>query len=173
MRRLLRYLLRSLLLLSLGGAGVAHAVDAAQEYALKAAFIYNFAKFIDWPKPVTGSFNICLVGRDNFGGSLDSLERKTVKDLPIRVQRGVVGEGLRQCQMLFFGDRGVSARELAQYAEQGTLTLADQEGFLDLGGIFLLAQEQNRLVFDVNLETARRANFSISSRLLRLARKVR
>ena len=173
MRSLRRNFLRALLLLSLLAASGAHAVDVAQEYALKAAFIYNFAKFIEWPKPAAGNFNICLVGQDNFGSSLDSLERKTVKDLPIRVHRGLGGEGLRQCQMLFFGDRGVSARELAQYAEQGSLTLADHTGFIEQGGIFVLDLEQNRLVFDVNLVAARRASFNISSRLLRLARKVR
>jgi len=164
---------RFLLLLLLAAASGACAVDSAQENALKAAYLYNFAKFIDWPKPFVGGFNLCLVGRDNFGRSLDSLESKNVKDQPVRILRGVGGDSLRQCQILFFSDRSATARELAQLAEQGVLTIAESEGFLDQGGLITLAVEQNRLVFDVNLEAARRANFAISARLLRLARHVR
>jgi hypothetical protein len=151
----------------------ARAIESAQEFALKAAYLYNFAKFIDWPKPFTGNFNLCLLGRDSFAGSLDNLESKSVKGQPIRVLREVAGAGQRQCQILYLGEHVGTARELAQLAEQGVLTIAENENFIDSGGLIGLALDNDRLVFDINLEAARRANFNISARLLRLARRVR
>ena len=150
----------------------AWAADSVSENAMKAAYLFNFAKFIDWPGGIGVQFNICALGEHSLGRALDSLEGKSVKERGVHVLHLAGAEAARNCQIAFVGD-GLSGRELAALGEAGVLTVGDDDGFLDQGGHIVLARDGDRVVFDVNLPAMRRARLAISARLLKVARSVR
>lgn len=149
------------------------------EYQVKAAFLYNFAKFTEWPDDGRvareGGYTLCIVGRDPFGAALDEIAGRQVHGLPLRVRRAVSLDTVRDCQILFVSEseerrlpellRAIEARPV--------LTVSDIDGFADAGGMIGLALADRRLQFDVNLGAATRSNLRISSQLLKLARSVR
>jgi hypothetical protein len=149
------------------------------EYDLKAAFLFNFAKFIEWPAGSFTSpqsvFTICVLGRDPFGHVLDdNLQGKMIKDRPIAVRRLKDKTEARNCQMVF-----VSSSESAQLAEvlesvRGTsvLLVGDTNGFAAAGGTIELTLEGNRVRFTINTDAAGRAGLIFSSKLLVLAKLV-
>jgi len=153
-------------------AALARAADSASENALKAAYLFNFAKFIEWPGALGPGFKICSLGSNTLGKALDSLEGKSVKDRAVHVLHPAGVESARECQVVFVADN-LSGRELAALGNAGVLTVSDEEDFLDRGGHMLLARDGDRVVFDVNLAAVRHARLDISSRLLKLARSVR
>jgi hypothetical protein len=149
------------------------------EYDLKAAFLFNFAKFIDWPpgsftSPET-PFTICILGRDPFGHALDdTLQGKLIRDRTLAVRRLKDRTEARSCQMVF-----VSSTESAHLAEileslRGTnvLIVGETNGFAAAGGIIELTLEDNRVRFAINVDAAGRAGLTFSSKLLALAKLV-
>jgi YfiR/HmsC-like len=149
------------------------------EYQLKAAFLFNFAKFIDWP-PASftnpqASFSICILGADPFGSAMDELlQGKTIGDRRVSVQRSHQIADMRHCQMVF-----VSSSEKARVREiieglKGTnaLVVGETEGFAAAGGAIQFAIEDNHVRFLINTDAAERAGLKVSSKLLSLARVV-
>lgn len=149
--------------------------DPAPEYALKAAFIYNFATFTEWPVRSAETLNLCILGSDPFGNALSSIEGKLVGNAKLVINHVATnGNALRDCQMVF-----ISASEkdnlpaiLGIARESGILTIADFQGAAQQGVMIELSVEQRKVTFAVNLEAARRAKLNISSKLLRLAKAV-
>ena len=147
------------------------------EQALKAALVYNFAKFTEWPEDAlkaTASFTACALGDD----AADALAR-TVKDRrllghAINVLRIKVGGPVRSCHLLYVS--GVPPAETAALmaAVRGApvLTISDAEDFARLGGIAYVFVENGRMRFDVNLDVARHARLQLSSKMLALAAHV-
>ncbi len=156
----------------------AQADSTVAEYQLKAAYLFNFAKFTEWPAAALAAgapVTVCVTGRDPFGDALVGIETKTVQNHPVRVRRGVRIDDLRGCHLLFVGD-GEERRlpELFRNAEAASaLTLGDSEGFVDHGGTIGLVTRDNRILFDVNMDSARRAGLRLSSQMLKLARTVK
>lgn len=150
------------------------AADIAPEYALKAAFIYNFAAFTDWPPGTGNILNLCVVGKNPFGQSLSRLEGKTIGDMRVTIRLPAEGESLRSCQILFISaaEQANIARLLEEIKGAPVLTVAEGPGLVQQGVVIALFMEQRRITFEVNLEAARRARLSISSKLLRLAKTV-
>lgn len=151
------------------------------EYEVKAAFVYNFAKFTEWaPGAFAGDdapIVIGVLGEDPFGAALGRTVRgKTVKGRRLAVRRfSKAGDGLRTCHILF-----VSASESGRLASvfkhlQGepVLTVGEIEGFGEKGGMINFVLDQHRIRFEINPEVAERAGLKLSSRLLKLARIVR
>ena len=146
------------------------------EYQVKAAFLYNFARFIEWPA-ATGrdGFAICVLGEDPFGSALQGLTRKRVRGVPIRVRRlRAVAEG-DHCQVLFIAasERHALVEALAYLAGRPVLTVSDIGGFTELGGIVELYIENKRVRFAINPAAAAHSGLKVSSKLLSLARVVR
>lgn len=149
------------------------------EYQLKAAFLFNFAKFIDWPPAsFTGpqaNFSICILGSDPFGRSMDELlEGKTIAERHVSIERSKQVADVRHCQMVF-----VSASEKSRVREildglKGTNVLAvgETEGFAAAGGAIQFAIEDNHIHFVINTDAADRAGLKVSSNLLSLAHVV-
>lgn len=149
------------------------------EYAIKAAYLYQFSSFIAWPPesvsdPAT-PFCICVLGSDPFGPLLDSLERKTVQGRGVMIRRMPQLQEPAGCHILF-----VSASEamrmngiLETLGAQAVLTVGDIPGFAQAGGIIEFVHHQNNIRFTINLDSARRAGLKISSKLLSLATVVR
>jgi hypothetical protein len=158
----------------LAGQGLAGNDNA--EYQVKAAYLYNFAKLVDWPVPANGPVVIAVFGQDPFGDVLDrTVQGKTVDGRPLVVLRPSNLEQLKGCRILF-----VSAAEkkrlgaiLSAVRGEAVLTVGEFEGFLEAGGNVNFAIEQNRVRFDVNLRAARQVGLQISARVLNLARVVK
>lgn len=176
--RVFRLLQRApLLALALPAIAYAQSPDPS-EHEIKAAFLYNFARFTEWAdeskNPRASDFVLCIVGKDFFGPALAAIEGKLVHGQPLRVRRGVALESLRDCHMLFVSDSEERRLPAVLKAAQAhpVLTVSDIEGFAEAGGMIGLVLVDKRFRFDVNLAPAHRARLKISSQLLRLARSV-
>lgn len=153
--------------------------DAVQEYQIKAAFLYNFAKFVDWPgEPAGASAPLVIVvfGKDPFGPSLEqTVAGKTVSGRPLLIRRTSRVEELLPCHILFIS--ASEKRRLAQIwralGNASVLTVSDMEEFLQLGGAIGFLIWESKIRFGINLQAARRAGLRISSKLLSLAIKDR
>lgn len=145
------------------------------EYAAKAAFIYNVAMFSNLAATHAGQVRLCVLGRDPFGELLASLEGKRLGEATMTIAYPHSGaEALKQCQIVFIS--ASEADNLALLAEAnkqaGALTIADTRGAARKGIILELSVDDKRIAFDFNAEAARSANITLSSKVLRLARAV-
>jgi hypothetical protein len=152
----------------------------ASEYQVKAAFLYNFAKFVEWPPDPSRALNdpmtICIVGQDPFGTVLDeAVQGKTVSGHRLAIRRSKPGQSWRGCQIAFISSS--EGKDLPSVLESltrsGVLTVGETERFAQLGGMINFVIEQDRVHFEVNVEAAERAGLKISSKLLSLAKIVR
>ena len=154
---------------------VASAQDVT-EPALKAAFIYNFAIFTEWPAdvvPAAGPVVVCVLGDAAVGDALEQAVKGRVVDGHSMAVSIVAPAGPhRECHVLYVS--GVTAGQAAQLVaglrDVPVLTISDVEGFADLGGIAQFFFEHGRLRFSVDVGSAGRARLQISSRLLALAK---
>jgi hypothetical protein len=148
--------------------------DPVPEYAMKATFLYNFAKFTEWPALPRKSFNLCILGHNPFGTFLDNIEGQLVHDLPLTVVRLSLADNLKNCQILFFdASESVNAKRiLDQLGDAPVLTITDAEGLVQNGMMIGMITANNRIVFEVNFAAVRHVRLNISSKLMRLAQKV-
>lgn len=167
------------LALCLGGITCAEAADsigATPEYVLKAGFLYNFAQFTTWPIRPDKLLHLCVLGPDPFGAALDAIDGKDIAGNRLVINRMRSTEtALRTCQIIFVTDTevdGFVARVSTDSSHNGLLTIADREGAARAGVIIGLTLEERRLGFEFNQQAAERSGVAISSKLLRLARKV-
>lgn len=169
-----------LLVLFVSAPGAGAQTNPPSEYQVKAAFLFSFAKFIDWPPNSFAGpqspFAICILGADPFGKTIDdALEGKTIGDHAVVVQRAKDVADARRCQMVF-----VSSSEKQHLPEiierlQGAnvLIVGETERFANSGGTIELMLEQNHVRFAINTDAAETAGLRISSKLLALAKIVR
>jgi YfiR/HmsC-like len=155
--------------------------DEPTEYQLKAAFLFKFAKFVDWPESSFSSpqspFVVCVIGKDPFGPSLDeSLRGKTIEDRNVEVARfpnvGAINSATAQACKISF----VSASEqqhlrevIASFQKANTLLIGDAVGFAASGGAIEFVLEDGRIRFAINVDAVDRAGLKVNSRLLALA----
>jgi|SRR5581483_464395 len=147
---------------------------SATEYEIKAAYLYNFGKFIEWPTNALepNSFSICVLGQDPFGSSLDS----TISSEAIFGKRVVVKRILRPqeaagCRIVYISLSEESRLEhiLASLDRASVLTVSDISDFTQHGGMIEFVVRGNRVRFQINLPRAQRAGLAVSSQLLRVA----
>lgn len=150
-------------------------IVTAEEYALKAAFLYRFTNFVQWPGDSTGQdvFQICLLGRDPFGSVINELEREMVQGRKINIKRMQRPGEEPDCHLIFIsaseiGRRQTLLRVLSK--TEGVLTVSDMDGFTKAGGVIQFVKVGNRVRFVINVEAADRASLKVSSKLLRLSR---
>ncbi|HEX7184168.1 MAG TPA: YfiR family protein [Thermoanaerobaculia bacterium] len=160
-------------------AGSASAQGGAGEYEVKAAFLYNFAKFVEWPgstfESPTDPLVLCVFGDDPFGESLDAVvQGETVGGRRLVVHRTRETAQLRGCHVVFLSQRTRERYPQVLDSLRGTsvLTVGEGEGFLTQGGMIRFVLDQNRVRFEINLDAAERNRLKLSSQLLRLARAV-
>jgi hypothetical protein len=156
---------------------VAQPAGKPTEYQVKAAYLYNFGRFVEWPAHADGDgFGICVIGRDPFGQTLDS----AVAGQSIN-GRGVVTRRLpgiaeaAGCRILFISaseDAQVN-RILSTLQNTSVLTVSDMPRFTERGGMVQFIQDGNRVRFEINRAVAERAGLTLSSELLRVASAVR
>ncbi len=157
---------------------LAHAQARPTEYQVKAAFIYNFAKFVEWPASsftsTTAPLQLCVLGNNTLYADLQNIvAEKSIDSRPLQVRRVEMSE-IKGCHVLFIGSVESYRLQQALQAAQGAsvLTIGDVAGFLDQGGIINFIFDQNRIRFDVNLKAAQTAQLQLSSKLLSLAKSV-
>ena len=144
------------------------------EYPIKAAFLYNLAKFVEWP-PVRDSGPILLgvVGRDAFGVTLEQiLQGKNLDGRPLLIRHLARSEELKSCHIVLIAEaeKGRLAEILGSLPDTSSvLTVSEIEGFAQRGGMVYLVIENKKVRFEVNLSTVSRAGLKISARLLQLA----
>lgn len=149
-----------------------------QEYRLKAAFIYNFAKFTEWMKPETadseGALLLCVAMDGRFMDAMSTLGSKLVNGRPLRVSVCPTLEKTSQSHILFINtiDQQVAARMLRAVEGKGVLTVGEMAGFAEMGGIINFYKVANKVRFEVNLDALKRSNVRLSSHVLKLARIV-
>ncbi|HZQ91321.1 MAG TPA: YfiR family protein [Terriglobales bacterium] len=149
---------------------------APAEYEVKAAFLFNFLKFTEWPEESAGGVHapltIAVLGRDPFGKTLDQmLADKTVRGRKVVVRRVSSVDEAIACPIIFVG--GGNEHRLAELVKalegRSVLTVGESSGFAQQGGVIALRVEDNKVRFDVNLQAAERARLTLSSQLLKLA----
>lgn len=180
---LLKATLKAVLLASCLMAGSESApaslTDQASESQVKALFIYNFAKFVDWP---AGTFatprapvNVCIVGDDPFGNELElAVKGKTINSRELAIVRVSRLQNLKLCQIAFIGasDRKQAKEIIESVRAASVLTVGDTQGFTKWGGMINFTMEDNRVRFEINIVAAERAHLRISAKLLSLAKFV-
>lgn len=159
-------------------APVSSRAEATQstEYRVKAAFMYNFSRFVQWPSAAneqTGDFTLCLLGEDPFGETLDSLAGKQVRDQVLAIKRLDNLASIDSCRLVFIGHNSSTLDSiLSRMDKKPILTVSDVDGFTDKGGIIQFRLVDNKVRFDINIDAARKAGLNISSKLLSLASNV-
>src|SRR5438309_6240970 len=154
--------------------------QTSNEYQIKAAFLYNFAKFVEWPAEAfsegNGSLIVGIVGEDPFGSAIDqTINGKTVNGRQLVITRLKWGQNLRACHILFISSS--EHNRLGQILESlrgaSVLTVGEAAQFSQQGGIIKFIMEENKLRFEINAEAAAGAGLKVSSKLLALAKTVR
>ena len=153
--------------------------DQPSEYEVKAAFLFNFTKFVEWPD---GSFNdphaaivIGIIGDDPFGESLIRIVAgQKAQGRAIAIIKYRRGDDLRRCHILFISasERQHSVQILASLRDATVLTVSDIDGFAEAGGAMQFVMQENRVRFVVNLDAATQSKLRVSAKLLALARVI-
>lgn len=153
--------------------------QTAGEYQIKAAFLYNFAKFIEWPPgdfaDASGPLRICVFGQDPFGQELREItSEKAVNGHKLQIMPVVDLQLARTCHILFIAssEKAQLKRILETLQGSSALTVGDTKGFVEQGGMINFVLENDRVRFEVNHKAAGQAGLKISSKLLNVARVV-
>ena len=149
------------------------------EYTVKAAYLYNFAKFVEWPPEVLGDrsvpLSICILGQDPFGDAIDAIKDKSVKGRKLVIRRYSGVEDLKVCHIIFISP---SEKEnlkgiLEKIKDMHVLTVSDMEGFADRGGMINLNKVQKKIRLEINLDAAQHSGLKMSSKLLKIAKIIK
>lgn len=164
----------------LAGAGLTAVANLAPasglpEYQLKAAFLYNFANFTEWPVSVGRTVQLCVFGADPFGSFLDDLDGARLGSRKIAVRRTSQFDALAGCNLVFVATPAIASlpRILETAKGKPLLTIVENADPAWRGAAITLTLESSRVAFEVNMAAVREANLALSSKLLRLAREVR
>lgn len=169
----------SMLLASMARPDPAAARVQASEADVKAAFLYNFTKYIEWPSGAfanaTDPFRVCVLADEDFTRTVETfMTGEAVQTRQVRVIVPRLSD-LPRCHILFVG-RQAAGRErsaLAATAGRPVLTVGETPQFLEQGGVVLFHVEDRRVRFDLHLEAASQAGLAVSSKLVRVAHHVR
>ena len=156
--------------------------DAPVETRIKAAYLFNFAKFVEWPAHAFVETNspiiVGLLGKDVFNGELQrSVQAKTIVGRSLIIRSFEVGDDFSTCHILFISpsEKRSLPRILERAKGKSILTVSDIDHFSDsgIGGMIAFVRQQNTIKFEINPETAERAGLKVSSKLLQVARVIR
>jgi len=153
------------------------AADEHTEYQVKAAFLLNFTKFIEWPASAFEASDspiaICILGDDPFGSTLDRIVAGEVVDgRKVTAQRVKQAPLPKSCQVLFAGRFEKDVSKVLPGLGPGVLTIGEGESFVRDGGMIAFVIENRRVRFEINQTAAERAGLKLSSRLLNVAKSV-
>jgi uncharacterized protein DUF4154 len=145
---------------------------------VKAAYLFNFARFVRWPapgRPPERPFAVCVIGRDPFGPVLDTtLANERIDGRSVVARRFATADGVESCDMAYLSDseQGRVGTILRSLGSSAVLTVSDMPGFTARGGMIQFVPAGNRIRFELNLTAAERAGLMVSSELSRVAAAV-
>lgn len=149
---------------------------SASEYQLKAAFIYNFTRFVDWPAPASSRTNapfvISVLNEDRLADKIVELVKgEQLNGRPIVVRRLDNRSEIANCNILYVSVRDASdiKNQLSTINRRGILTVSDNPNFARWGGLVRFFKEDNKLRMQINIDEARAARFNMSSKLLSIS----
>ena len=151
----------------------------SREYLVKAAFLYNFAKFVQWPEDIlpehSTTLSLCILGESPLDASLESILDKPVKGKRLRIVEISTTDELNNCQMVFItsSQKNQLPNILRQAGNFNVLTVSDMNGFAAKGGMIGFTMRDNKVRFDINIDAVAESQLNISSQLLKLATIVR
>jgi len=151
--------------------------DTPMDYQVKAAFLVNFPKFVDWKAGTFADTNSPIVvgiyGDDNMAGEFERMIEggRAVEGRPIVLQRITSEQQITNCQVLFIArsERHRTKAVIERTRGSGVLTVGETEDFLEEGGIINMVPRDRKIRLQVNLGEARDAHLNISARLLKVA----
>ncbi len=177
--RVMKKVVRLFLILSvwtgLSFGQVTQGESSSPEYLVKAAFLYNFAKFVEWPAEAfvddQTSITLCILGKDPFGDALDTIKNKIIRGRKLVIKRLRESKELEKCHILFISqsEKQDLAKVFETIKDWHVLTIGDMENFAQRGGIINLITVKNKIYFEINIDVAQHSDLKISSQLLKLA----
>ncbi len=160
------------------GIGAAQS-EQLNEYEVKAAFLFNFTKFVEWPESSFGDpqapIVLGIIGDDPFGDNLARIiAEQKVQGRGLIIRKENLGDDLHRCHVLFVSasERLHSAQILSSIQSASVLTVSDMDGFAEAGGVIQFVMQENRVRFVVNLDAATQDKLRLSAKLLALARVI-
>lgn len=148
------------------------AENSSLEYKIKAGYLYNFTKFITWPENQSPTFNLCIVGGDPFGSIINPIEKRKVKDKPIRLYRLRSKDDLKHCQLVYFShpeEIKSLAGILTISSLNSTLAVSESKAFVYKGGMIGFFLKQGNVKLHINLAEVRKAGLEVSAKLLEVS----
>jgi hypothetical protein len=146
------------------------------ESEIKAVFLYNFAKYVEWPAAPAGSSESIRICAPNHPSLLTlvrtAVQGETINGRPLSAIELDGLDGARDCHIIFVGDAGTPDASAWISAVRGRPTLTVADGRLADGVVIAFVRDNNRVRFDINRAAARKQNLNVSSKLLRLARRI-
>jgi hypothetical protein len=152
--------------------------QSASEYQVKAAFLFNFAKFVEWPADAfinaDAPLQICVLGQDPFGEDFEAIRNKTVNGHRLEVVHPSGVPQAKACQIIFVASSEKErVREIVHSLRGASiLTVGDTLGFASKGGMINFVLEEDRVRFEINLKASERAHLKLSARLLTVAKLI-
>jgi hypothetical protein len=150
------------------------------EYEVKAAYLYNFGRFVEWPAGASDTdaniFAICVLGQDPFGTALDAtVYGESIGGKPVGIKRVGRPQDATGCRVLFIAssEQPRLRQILTALGQTNVLTVSDMPDFATRGGMIQFVLRDNKIRFEVDLAAAERARLSLSSELLKVAVAVR
>ncbi len=151
--------------------------QGADQGAVQLAFLYNFTKFVTWPEAAmkaASDFELCILGDDPFGPTLDELSSKTVRDKPVRIARPRSAAALLKCQLVYIApsESWRLKQILQEIGRAPILSISSLDDFADQGGVIRQFWENGKPRFEINLKAAQQSGLILSSKLLELAARI-
>ncbi len=148
--------------------------DAATEYRLKAAFIYNFANFSHWPAASAGKLRVCVYGRSPILRALEPIAGRISNGRQIEILQRAQDATVEGCEVVFVTESAIARLPalLAEIGDEPVLTVANSPGAGRTGAAFNMVVVEDKVRFEVNLPATRRGGLRVDPRVLRLATAV-
>jgi len=149
--------------------------DSVSEYKIKAGFIYNFARFTQWPDK-DKELRICIYGKDPFGYHIDQLESKTVSSKTISILRTNIIDNIKNCHIVFLNIKTPDQRKfnkvLGTIKGSSILTMSDTKNAINYGVMVGFEIKNKKMSFDINYTSILASGLKIKPQLIKLAKKV-
>ena len=149
--------------------------NQTSEYQVKAAYLYHFAKFVEWPSDTTANVSptltVCVLGKSPFGDALNTISGKTVRGRRVVITFIKTIDDLKECDILFvsMSEKAKLGQILNSVASRSILTISDIKGFAAAGGMIGFVSVSDKVRFEINQRASQRSYLRISAQLLKLA----
>jgi len=149
------------------------------EYKIKAGYLYNFTKFVSWPENESETFNLCIIGKDPFGSIINPIEKRSVKNKPIRLFRfkSISDVKHKHCHIVYFGVSDKPWRKddfslgniLTVGSLENSLTTGETKKFTQTGGMFAFFLKEGKVKLHINLQALKKSDLEVSAKLMEIA----